>query len=830
MQALFQDIRYAMRQLRKSPGFTLTAVITLALGIGATAAVYSVIQTVLLEPLPYADADRMVGVAFTFPQENPNAEQTGVAADFLRENTKSFSSVAVMNDSGPSVNLSVGGGHAVQATALQVSEGYFRTFAQMPALGRGFTADEDRPGGGKVVIMSDGLWARLFNRDPSIVGKAIRVNEEAFTVVGVMPAGFAVTAQTAPGVLGMPDLWQPLQLSAKDPGYDGDNYEMVGRLKPGVTMAQVQQELSALEQPFYEHFPGYKRWATPSHQLHQFRIWKLQDVMVSEVRHSLLTLMGAVLAVLLVACLNLAGLMTARAMQRSREIALRSALGATGAQLLRLILCEGLLLALGGGVLAIVVATASTQLLMHFSPLAIPALHGDENVWAMAAVVFLIALAASGIFSVLPAWAILRRKTRDMRLGGSSVGETLSHARLSRSLMVVQIGLAMVLVSTASSLLGTFLKLRTLPSGVEPQQLSVFQVALKGDRYATTLHTLQFIDKVVDRLRSEPGVKSVAAVNGLPLDRGLNIGGFPTGRKELRQTIEFRSITPGYFKTMGIPILSGRDLAESDQAGGDQVVLIGATAAKKWWPGKSPIGETLQIGDERSSRIVGVVADVQQHSLIDSQGIVVYGPMAQLSDDFTSMVNGWFATSFVVKTAAHVNMATAAQQAVESADPEIPVAKLTTMQEVIDRTVDEPRFFSVLASSFSGFAVVLTVIGLFGLLSYQVTQRTREIGVRMALGANRTTILWSFLMRGLAVASAGLVLGLVASWLVRPVVAHLLSDAGVEAYGSSANVSVSAVQAGLIAAFAILAATLIASWLPAQRAASVEPMQALRSE
>ena len=834
MAGIFQDIRYALRQLTKSPGFTLTATLTLALGVGATAAVYGVIQSVLLQPLPYIEPDRLVGVAFTFPHEKPNAEQAGSSADMVREQIQAFSSVAVMNDAGYSVNLSVNGGnaggHALQVTQLSVSEGYFRTLGTMPVLGRGFLAEEDRPNGAKAVVLSDGLWLRVFDRDPSIVGRVIRVNQESYTVVGVMPASFAVTTETAPGVLGTPDLWVPLQLSPKDPGYDGDNYAMIARLKPGVTLEQAQQQLNALQQPFYQRYPEYKKWLDGGKSLHEFRAWKLQDVVVSDVRRSLLTVMGAVVAVLLVACLNLAGLMTARAMRRSREIALRSALGATRAQLLRLIFCEGLLLALGGGVLATFVAAGSTYVLLHLSPLAIPALHGDTNRWMLGVAVFAMAMAASGIFSILPAWTILRSKTGAMRIGGASVGETISHAHISRVLMVVQVALAMVLVSTASMLLGTFVKLRALPSGVEPRQLTVFQVALKGDRYAHTRQTMQFVNMVLDQLRSAPGVDDVAAINGLPLDRGLNMGAYPTGRQELRRTVEFRAITPGYFRTMGIRLLAGRDIAESDGADGAPVLLIGETAAKKWWPGRSPIGETIRIGNEHDWRIVGVVADVQQHSLVDTQGIVIYGPMVQLTDEFTGIVNNWFSTSFAVRTAAHVNLALPVQQAVERADPEIPVARLTSMQAVIDNTVGRPRFFSLLSGGFSGFALVLTVIGLFGLLSYQVTQRTREIGVRMALGADRFSILRSFLTRGFILVSMGAGLGLVASWLTRPAIHHLLSDAGVDVSAGVAQVAMSATQTSIMAIGVILVAALAASWLPARRAASVEPMQALRAE
>ncbi len=395
---------------------------------------------------------------------------------------------------------------------------------------------------------------------------------------------------------------------------------------------------------------------------------------------------------------------------------------------------------------------------------------------------------------------------------------------------MAQVALTMVLVSTASVLMGTFVKLRALPSGVEAKQLTVSQVTLKGDRYANTEQTSQFVSNVLDQLRRTPGVDRVAAVNGLPLDRGLNMGGNPSDRHDLRQIIEFRSVTPGYFQTMGMPLLAGRDFTDGDRAGSEPVVVIGATAAKKWWPGRSPIGETIHLGGAEHWRIVGVVPDVQMHSLVETEGVVIYGLMAQLSDDFTGTINGWFPTTFAVRTAAHVNLAQAVQQAVERADPEIPVARLTTMQAVINSTIEEPRFFSLLAGGFSGFALLLTVIGLFGLLSYQVTQRTREIGVRMALGADRGFILRVFLGRGLTVAAVGVVIGLGASWLMRPVVSHLLADSGVNPVAGAASVVMNGAFAAALATLVILFAALAASWLPARRAASIEPMQALRTE
>ncbi len=830
MNMLANDIRYAFRQLRRSPAFAATAVFTLALGIGATAAVYSVIQSVLLQALPYPDSNNLVGVAYTFPLEKPNAEQAGSTADFVREHSNEFSSVAIMDDSSPAVNLSLNAGHAVKVNALRVSEGYFRTLGVMPAMGRAFLPDEDRPNGAKAVMLSHDLWANVFNGEAAIVGRAIRVNQETFTVVGVMPAGFTVTAETAPGVLGTPALWQPLQLGPKDPGYDGDNYEMIARLRPGVTLAQAQSELSALNAPFYQANPTYTKWFGRNHEIHEFRLWKLQDVVVSDVRRSLLTVMGAVLAVLLVACLNLAGLMMARSMRRSREIAMRSALGATRGDLVRMLACEGLLLAVGGGALALLVARVATQILLHAAPLAVPALHGDPGMGQLSVVVFLVSLSATGIFSVLPAWLILRKRNRETRLGSPSVGETVSHARLSRTLMVAQIALAMALVSVASVLMGTFVKLRSVPSGIVARQLSVFQVDLKGKRYANTRQTTQFVSTVLENLRHTPGADRVAAVNGLPLDRGLNIGGNPTDRHDIRQIIELRSVTPSYFQTMGIPLLSGRDFSDSDRAGGDLVVVIGAETARKWWPDRSPIGDSIKIGGEHSWRIVGIAADVHTHSLVDTGNIVIYAPMSQLSDEMSGIINGWFPTSFAIRTAADVNLAATVHSAVEQADPEIPVARLTTMQAVIDSTIEQPRFFSLLAGGFSVFAMILTVIGLFGLLSYQVTQRTREIGVRMALGADRRAILGAILSRGLTVASAGIALGLAASWMLRPVVSHLLADAGVNPAGNGATVVMSGVWSAVAASVAILLATLGASWLPARRAASIDPMQALRTE
>jgi len=829
MGQLMQDVRYALRQLRKAPGFAVTAVLTLALGIGATATMYSVVHDALLAPLPYPEHDRLVGVGFTFPQEKPNAEEMGLSADFVKEHSRSFASVGVAEDSSFGANLSgAAGGSAARVASTGVSLGYFSTLGVTPVLGRNFTAEEDLPGGPNVAILSYWVWQRTFGGDPGIVNRVVRINEAPYTVVGVMPeevsgSPAAQGAATADGV------WLPLRLSPKDPGYEGDNYIMVARLRPGVSVAQAQQEVDGLKTPFYAQFPGYKTWTNKAKLLHEFRVWPLQTVLVSDVRQSLLVLFGAVLAVLLVACLNLAGLMTARATARERELALRTALGATRGQILRLLICESVVLAVIGGGFGLALARVARPALLAASPLAIP-LQAHESYWGIVAFVMGVAFVTTLVCGLLPAWTVSRRDAQSALAGGQAAGASVSQVRLGKSLMVGQVAVAMVLLSASCLLLGSFLKLRSTPSGVEPRRLEIAQVSLKGPGYETTLHTTQFVDKVMAELRSYPGVQRVAAVNGLPLDRGLNMRGWPTDRPEMKQTIEFRAVTPGYFRTLGIPLMMGRDVTVDDSSSTQRVVLVSETAARKWWPGKSPIGERISFGGKDTLTVVGVVADTKSHSLAEPPGITIFAPFAQISDQMMKVVNGWFTTTFAIRLSGDVDMATAVQKAVSDADPEMPVAKLTPMQGVIDDAVAAPRFFSWMAGGFAGFAVLLTVVGLFGLLSYQVTQRTREIGVRLAIGSSRGGILLLILKRGLMLTAIGLALGGVASLAVPKLVASVLEE-NVFTGGAAIDAALSSSVVALgMAAVAMLFAALFASYLPARRAAAVEPMEALRAE
>jgi predicted permease len=828
MNVWMQDVRYALRQLRRSPGFALTAVVTLALGIGATTAMYRVVQGVLLAPLPYPEQNRLAGVAFSFPQDKPNAEEAGTTAEFLKEHSKSFVSVGIAEDGTAGVNLAAGGGHSFQIASLKIAHEYFPTLGVQPMLGRNFTADEDLPNGPRVALLSYQLWEREFHGDPGILNRIVRINEESYTVVGVMPASLAVASESAQGTESGADIWQPLQLSPNDPGYGGDNYQMVARLRDGVSLAQAQQELSTLNQPFYRQFPNYLSWTGQGKALHEFRVWPLQQVVVRDVKTSLLTMLAAVLSVLLVACLNLAVLMTARTWRRAREMAVRSALGASRTNLLRLMMCESLLLALAGGALGLWLSRLAVPVLLATAPIAIPPMH--QNEWLPALFALLMACVTTLIFGLLPGWGVLRRAPVAMLQSGGQVGVSSHQVRMGNWLMIGQVAVAMVLLSAASLLLGTFLKLRSVASGVEAKHLIVAQVTLKGDAYASTLHTTQFIDKVLAEVGHYPGVERVAAVNGLPLDRGLNTGGSSADHPESKHIVEFRTVTPGYFRTLGISILSGRDVTGDDTASSVPVALISETAARHWWPGQSAIGKEVLVGRTSRMRVVGVVTDTHSHSLAESPRLVIYAPFVQASDEMTKTINGWFPTTFAVRMSGDVDIAAAMQRAVSDADPEIPVAKLTSMQAVIDHSMAAPRFFSYLAGEFAGFALLLTMIGLFGLMSYQVTQRTREIGVRLAVGADRSQILMLILRRALLLTGVGVMLGTVVSLAVPRIVGSLLSDV-IFTGGSTIGSLLSNSQTAMICAgIAMVVAAVVASVLPARRAASVEPTQALRAE
>lgn len=827
MQTILQNLRYTFRQLRRSPGFTVTAILTLALSIGATTAMYSIVRATLLAPLPYPHQEQLVGLGFSQPGDAPNNSQTGEASDLIMAHATSFASVGVADGGSLGANFAASGGSSQVVQALRVSSTYLPTLGVSPMLGRGFRHEDDVVGAAPTVLLSQNLWQHSLNADPNILGKAIHINGDPYTVIGVMPAAFAEQDSA--------DVWEPLHLSAADPGYQGTNYQMIARLKPGVSVQQAAAEMDGLTAAIYRQFPSYIQYTSPGAPRMQEFLWPLHQIVVSGARSSLLALSFAVLAVLLMACLNLAGLMTARSIARRTEIALRTALGASRATMLRLLLAESLMLALPGSLLGIAFAWAVVPLLVNASPVALPQTHFIPINLSVAVFAILLGCATTILFGLIPALTVFQQSV-GTRIGNKrTAGDTASQQRLGRSLIIAQVALATTLLSAGALLLSSFLNIRSIPLGVRPQHLYALQVNLKGDAFASSAHSQQFISAVEERLRQIPGVANVATVNGLPLDRGLNAGAGPAGHPDQIKNSEVRIVTPGYFRTAGTTMLAGNDISESDTADAAPVALINELAAKRWFPGRNALGEYVIALGDAPRRVVGIVANVHNSSLADTIRPTAYVPFAQIDDPSMKMINGWFSTTFLLRAVERPdgvdpNLAKAATAAVTAVNPEVSVAKFSSMQGFVDSSIAAPRFFSWLAGAFAAFALLLTVIGFYGLLSYQVASRTRELGVRMALGARRTQILTLVLNNGLVLTLIGLAFGVAGSFALRNILAGLISGTVGIAPTTATALLGNRVLAISIAGAAMLVSAVAASLIPAHRASRVEPMEALRSE
>jgi predicted permease len=829
MANLASDLRYTIRQLRRSPGFTLTAILTLSLAIGATTAVYSIVRGALLAPLPYPHADELVGIGFEQPGENPRNAQTGESSDLIITQAKSFASIGIADGGLQSVNFSAGGGGGAQNIhAFKVSSTYLPTLGVAPILGRMFTHEEDLPHAAPTVLLSEAFWRNSFDADPRVVGKVVHINEDSYTVIGVMPGRFAT--------LESPDVWTPLRLSVDDPGYHGTNYAMIARLKPGVTVAEAGAEMKTLTAELFRKYPYYSRWVMPGEPAMTESVWPLHEIVVSEARPSLMALAAAVIAVLLLACLNLAGLITARSIGRRAEIALRTALGANRAQTLRLLLTESLLLALAGSVLGIGLAVLAVPALVIASPIDVSAIQAPSLDWTGMIFALVAGCVTTLIFGLIPALTVFRQASGAQIGSARTAGETVQQQRLGKTLIVAQVGLATAMLSAGALLLSAFVNMRAIPSGIRPSHVYALQVNLKGDTYASAERTRQFIAGVEARLRQIPGVAQVATVNGLPLDGGLNDSAGPVNHKELIKNSEIRFVTPGYFHCLGMTILKGDDVSDSDSQGTAPVALINEAAAKRWFAGRDPVGEFIIAEGKAPRRVIGVVRNTHNQSLADSIRPTAFLPIAQLSSETVKMINGWFPTTFVLRTQQRAgsrdpDIAKAAEAAIAAVDPEVPAAKFAPMQSFVDKSIAAPKFFSWLAGGFAVFALGLTLIGLFGLLSYQVSSRTRELGVRMALGAQRGQILSLVLRNGLVLTSLGLVLGVAGSFALRGVISSLLYTV-VDGLGRTDSVSIlgNRTLAIALSAAAMLIATIAASLIPARRAAYLEPTEALRAE
>jgi len=804
---VLNDLRFALRSLRKSPGFTSVTLLTVALGIGVTTAIFSVVQAVLLRPLPYPDPDRLVQTAWVWRAGSADATDALTATQyaFWKGHARSFSGTAAFAQPGAGFNL-VAQGEPAYVRGQLASADLFPVLGVGPMLGRGFLPEEDRPGAPTVAIVSYGLWRQRFGGDPGVVGQTVSINGTSHTIVGVMPPGFRFGATTA-------DIWLPLRLVA-DPRDQGHNTEVIARLAPGVAIQQAQAEMPGLLGAFRQAFPEQGvRDNSGGVLLRPYR-----QLLVDDVRETLLLLFGAAGLVLLIAAANTASLFLGRVVARRQDVAARAALGAGPWALVRPLLAESLLLSLAGGAVGVLLAGWSLDGLIVLSPRDLPLadqVHLDPTVLATA---FGLAALTGLAAALFPALRIPRGNLQPWLQG---TNRALGGARQrGRSVLVAtEIALSTVLLVGAGLLIASLAQLWGVRPGFEPERVWAVQMSLPSGKYRSTNQVWRFESQVIDRFDALPGVSAVATASSLPLERGLNIWITGLGDGNREQTyIEARVVSPGYFRTLGIPQLGGRAFSDGDGPNAPRAVVINQALARQLWPGASAVGRQLLSFDGWPAEVVGVVGDVREFGLDKPAPKTMYIPVTQMPSDFLTTINSWFLTSWVIRTAAPLDLANV-KRAVADVDPTQPVVSLRTMTQVIDGWLAPRRFVGTLLGLFAGLALLLAVVGVYGVVSYSVSRRTREIGLRAALGATRQELIGMVLGQGVRLALGGVVIGLMAAVGLTRFLRGLL-------FGVRPTNPVVLIAAGL----ALGGVALLACWLPARRAARVDPIEALRHE
>ena len=821
LEQSWQDARFAVRVLRKNPGFTIVAALTLALGIGASTAAFSLVDAVLLQPLPYPNASRAVMVWGEAPLGSyyGNVDMPFSAQEYLllAQAQKVFSSFGVFRKK--TFNLT-GSVEPELQEGVEVSAGFFPALGESAQLGRTIAAQDDQPGHERVAVLSDWLWRSRFHADRTIVGRTLDVNGYPYTVIGVMPARFLFPdAAGMPAGLDLPHrtaMWVPIALP---PGARGSNdMGFIGELRPGVTLAQLNADLQRFDQRFIEQYPqakGYWNRAVP-----------LPEQAVTDTRRPLLLWMGAVFVVLLIACSNVAGLTLNRSVGRRREFTLRGALGARRSRLLRQMILENLLLALFGGALGLLIAAASLWAVQHFGPTTLPHLEEARLNFAVAAFALAITLATGLLFGLAPAMAATRTNLIEaLKEGGQRTIGSITAPRIRNGLLVLQVALAMVLVVAAGLLLRTFYGMLHTRAGFDATRLVTFELPLPASsRYADTNRMAQVYGDVLNRLQSIPGVQSAGFASEVPMGGEtdstiIRIPGRPRARQSDAPGANYQFVSPGFFRAMGTPLEEGRDIAAGDVLTAQPVTIINRTMANRYWPGQDPIGKQVGVGMVRIPlrTIIGVVADTKQTSLREAVDPEMYVPYTQNEIKvWPSMQTMQYALRLRGDSAA---IAAQVRQAVASVDPDLPVARFAELQGMVDASMTADRFALLLLSAFGLLALVLASIGMYGVIAYTVLQRTPEIGVRMALGAGRPQILGMILRQGGTLALMGISIGLLAAWMTTRLMAGFL-------YGVRPADPVTFAAVALL----LMGVALTACWIPARRAMQVDPMVALRCE
>jgi len=815
----WRDLRFAMRSLAKSPSFAVIAVLVIAVGIGANTAVFSVINTVLLKPLTYPDPGSLVMLMNVGPQGSFQVANVP-KFNLWRQQTSIFDAVAAYDQAGAGLNLT-GGNDPEQLQGVHVSLDYFRLFGAPLAAGRVFTSAEDSPNGGRVTVLSYGLWKRRFGADPKIVGTNIQLDGQPHLVVGIIGPNF-VTETPA-------DLWLPFQFDpiSRDQAH---YFQVAARLKPGVTPQMANAELKLVADQYRSMYPGVLGPKTT------FGVSSLQEVMVGDTRLSLFVLLGAVTFVLLIACANVANLLLIRSTARQRELATRSALGAGRSHIIRQLLTESLAISLVGGFLGLILGFAGVRLLLAFSPGDIPRVGSDGSAVSLDTHVLLFTLGVSiftGIlFGLFPAISTSRiNLARALKESSSQAGVGFRTGKVRSLLVISEVALALVLVVGAGLLIRTFMKLQGVDAGFDTHNVLTMAMSLSGDRFQKTAGVAQIIRDGMDRLKNVPGVSTSAATCCLPLEGGFglpfDIVGRPKGNDPNTGGAGYIPISWGYFDVFKVPVLRGRSFTEHDDGSAPGVVIINEAMAKKYWPNADPLNDRLIIGAnmgpvfvEPPRQIVGVVGDMRGNGLNRDPAPTMYIPIAQMPDKVTALNSRIAPLWWIVRSPQEPHpLAKPISVALRESSGGLPVAHIRSMDEIVVTSTARQRFNMLLLTIFGASALLVAAIGIYGLMGYSVQQRTQELGIRMALGAQASTIRNMIIRQGMILATIGIVIGVTgALWLTHFLASFLFEVKALD-------------PAAFIATLLLLSAVaVVAVWFPARRATRVSPLTALRFE
>ena len=793
LETLWQDLRFALRILRKNPGFTAVAVITLALGIGANTAMFSVVYAVLLRPLPFKDSGRLVMVWATWAKRGEQRINVS-PADFAdwKEQSQTLEQMMAMWTSGGLITIN---GEPAAIPAMRVSSDFFDGLGVRPARGRTFSPEEQARKGYRVVILSDSFWRRL-GGDPALIGKTIQINREPWTVIGVMPPGFDFPS--------MDDAWFPLPQDALEGQQRGDgNLQVIAKLKPGVSIAQARSEMYTIAARLRQVYPKENGDIGTG-----ANVVSLQEQTVGEVRRALLVLLAAVACLLLIACANVANLMLARAAGRQREFALRRTLGASRWRVIRYVLAESTLLAMAGGGLGVAAAYWSVRAFVALDPVKLPRIQEVAVNPSILLFTLLVAVSTGVLCGVAPALRFSRPDLNEtLKEGSERLGSQPSRTRVSGVLAIAQIAMSLMLLTSAGLLMGSFVRRVTVPLGFRPE--GVLAVELPWNVNPK-------IDELLERLRALPGVQSAGAATTFPHDLPgswgpLEIEGHPL-TLEQQPNAGVTAITSDYFRAAGMTLLSGRFIAARDTATAPPVAVINEALAHRCFPGQDPVGRHIRRGDKTWYTVVGIVGNMKGFG-VDGDPM----PNIYFSRKQTDWNNG---VCVVIRTAVPPSsLASTVRKEIRYWNKNIVIGKLAPVEDLLAESVTAPRFYMLLVLAFAAFAITLAAVGLYGLLNYSVAHRTHEFGVRMALGAERQDVLVLVLRQGLALILTGIVLGAVGAWSSTGALESMLFQ--VHARDSATFVS---------ACLVLIAVGLLACYVPARRATKVDPMVALRHE